>query len=266
MRQNETEAEEKALAFRERHGLGIAPIKELVALAEESMGLDLVFEELPPGIDALTTKDAEKEKVFVAVAATDNLERQRFTIAHEIAHIEFDDLVEGFSPHPVDQVVEDRAHSFARHLLIPRRGMEHRLIESGATKMALGLEHLSLLIQFFGVSPTVASIQLREESWISPETFDLWTEESALRLSVRYGWEVERNAARATSSRKRPSQRLTSRAIELYRRGLIPISLVASVRGKSIAATEADMIEAGVVPESPDVASSGHDQNVVDEL
>jgi hypothetical protein len=107
---------------------------------------------------------------------------------------------------------------------------------------------------------------LREESWITQETFDLWTEESATRLSVRYGWEVERNAARAISAQKRPSQRLTSRAIELYRRGLVPISLVASVRGKSIAATEKDMIEAGILPETPNLDAFNNDQNFVDEL
>ncbi|GAA1000488.1 ImmA/IrrE family metallo-endopeptidase [Subtercola frigoramans] len=266
MREHEAEAEEKAIAFRDRHGLGIAPIKDLVALAEEYMGLDLVFEELPVGIDALTTKDPEKGKVFVAVAVTANVERQRFTIAHEIAHIEFDDLVEGFSPHPVNPVLEDRAHSFARHLLIPHSGIEHRLIESGAKPMKLQLEHLSLLIQYFGVSPTVVSIQLLEGSWISQETFDEWTEQDAGRLSLRYGWEVQRNAARAISSQKRPSQRLASRAIELYRRGLVPISLVASVRGRSIDETKNDMIAAGIFPENVTADETSGDLGFVDEL
>jgi hypothetical protein len=192
LRANENEAEHKALAFREQHGLGIAPIRELVALAEDSLGLDLVFEDLPSGIDALTSGDDTTHKVFVAVATTENLERQRFTIAHEIGHIEFDDLVKGFTPHPNDPDTEDRAHSFARHLLIPREAMERRLTEIGAQPQKVELQHLSSLVQFFGVSPTVASIQMREEGWITDETFALWEQESAGRLSVQFahpsGW------------------------------------------------------------------------------
>jgi Zn-dependent peptidase ImmA (M78 family) len=264
VKSTETEAEHKAIAFRDRHGLGLAPIRDLVALAENRMGLDLVFEELPAGIDALTTKDGETGKVFVAVAATENLERQRFTIAHEIGHIEFGDLVEGFTPHENNFDAEDRAHTFARHLLIPREAMHHLLAEVNAQRFALELHHLSSLVQFFGVSPTVAAIQLREESWISDDTFSQWEQETAPRLSVLFGWDAERKALLATSAQKRPSQRLTSRAVDLYGRGLVAIEFVASVTGRPVSEVEADMKRFDIEPAK--LSSATDEPFVIDEL
>ncbi len=260
---NEESGRSKAVALRAEHGLGIAPISDVASFAEEVMGFDIVLmdmlnpdDEAPASrqsrtrIDAMTARDPDRDRTLIAVATTKNAERQRFSIAHELGHALFNDLLDGDEHHPYDSLEEDRAHCFARHLLIPVGGIAHRLDEYGAEPGGLRQDHLSTLVQHFGVSAVVAARQLHFAGWITDAQFAEWSKVDAAHLATIYGWQAERVARVVSSQTPRMPQRLVARATRAYTAGLISLEALAAVRGETLDDTREWVTSAGVTVKS----------------
>lgn len=259
---NEESGRSEALALREEHGLGIAPIADVASFAEEAMGFDVVLMDMrnpdddDPArrqsrtrIDAMTARDPNRHRTLIAVATTKNAERQRFSMSHELGHAMFDDLLDGGEHHPYDSPEEHRAHCFARHLLIPVEGIAHRLKEAGAEPGQLREEHLSALVQHFGVSAVVAARQLHYAGWITDDQRAEWGDADAGRLAAVYGWQAERVARVVASATPRVPQRLVARATRAYAAGLISLEELAAVRDEKLDVARDWVKNAGIIVE-----------------
>jgi len=77
---------------------------------------------------------------------------------------------------------------------------------------------------------------------------------TAPKLAARFGWSDQYRALQADSDQRRAPQRLLARAIKGYEEGVLPAQAIATLRGITLEAAEADLREAGVAPAERPIA------------
>ena len=244
-----------ASEVRSRHGLGNAPIRDIIQVAEDFCGTVIFSREFPEAYEAFTAQDAVSGTTIIAVGISDNYERQRFTIAHELGHLESGRMSPDVHSLPdyersVDEIWAD---NFARHLLLPISAAQKYLADMGHARGTLDVASLSDLVRVFGVSPKAAMIQLRDAKWISHGEFTTWWGAApaltSRGLAVKYGWASERDAmVRASLTPRRPT-RVVRAATAAYEDGTITLESLAQVAGESdLESFRTTLQESGVAP------------------
>lgn len=249
----ELEAQQKAAGFREAHGLGVAPIGDLVALIEEVVGVDVAIVEAPSSEHGITMRDPVHGLTIIAAATSIHPMRQRSTLAHELAHVLFEEwLLPVNTAPPAGRPAEEiRADAFARHLLAPEGGIRTLLSESALVTEA----ELSRVVQHFQVSPAIAAIALCSAGLIDAEQKKQWRGVTALNLAARYGWATDYFAMQDRSRQKRPPQKLLARAIRGYQEGLVQAKTLALLRSIQPEGLLLELEEAGIKPRETSTVS-----------
>jgi Zn-dependent peptidase ImmA (M78 family) len=246
----ELEAYLSARKLREAHGLSTAPIRdvqELIEMVDPEIFVAVL--DMPAGMDGMVVKDPARDRTVVGVATTSVPERLRSSLAHELGHIVNSDYVGELPPNCAERTPsENRADTFARHLLAPREGIELHLLDLGATAGHLELAHLASVTRHFGVSPVMALIQLRAMRWLSGTQEQDWKRESARSLALRFGGLEEYKARAAESQRPVPPRKLVARATEGYVENQISLRTLALLNGEDPEDLKAELDEAGIVP------------------
>lgn len=241
----ETEGCAAAARFRQEHHLGIQPLGDLVAIIEQTTGIDVAVLEVGPDEHGLTMRDPARDTVFIGVARTPNPMRQRSTLAHELGHVLFEDWADSDTGNWSDRSpAEIRADAFARHLLLPVEGLREFL----GNRESVTQPALSEIVQRFLVSPQIAAIALHQADYIDDDTKQEWMALTAPRLAARFGWSDQYRALQADSDQRRAPQQLLARAIRGYAEAVLPAQAIATLRGISLEAAEAGLREAGIVP------------------
>jgi Zn-dependent peptidase ImmA (M78 family) len=241
------EAEGRAAAeqFRREHELGLQPLGDLVALIEQTAGVDVAVLDVGPDEHGLTMRDPQRGAVFVGVARTRRPMRQRSTLAHELGHVVFDDgagnaTCDWSAPSPP----ESRANAFARHLLLPLGGLKAMLGGSKEVRPAT----LSAVVQRFLVSAQIAAIALEQAGYIDAATKRDWMSQTTPQLATRFGWSDQYRALRHDSDQRRAPQRLLTRAIRGYAEGVVSAQTIAVLRGVTPENAASELREAGIYP------------------
>jgi Zn-dependent peptidase ImmA (M78 family)/DNA-binding XRE family transcriptional regulator len=146
------DAEQAAEALRERWEIGVDPIPLMAELLEER-GVKVIALRLPENVSgskAFVQRPGFEDVPVIVVNQLHNGERQRFTLAHELAHLvlRFTDLSDS------DQ--EKAADRFAGAFLMAKE-MVKRLLGENRTSISLG--ELAELKKIFKVS--IASLVVR---------------------------------------------------------------------------------------------------------
>ncbi|GIF07323.1 ImmA/IrrE family metallo-endopeptidase [Actinoplanes siamensis] len=241
----EVEGRAAAEKFRQDHRLGQQPLGDLVALIEQSAKVDVAVLDVGPDEHGLTMCDPQRGTVFIGVARTRHPMRQRSTLAHELAHVVFGDWADNTggdwsTPSPT----ESRANAFARHLLLPVKGLKTFVADVAETNLAT----LSAIVQRFLVSPQIAAIALEQAGRINADTKREWMSATAPQLAVRFGWSDQYHALQADSDQRRAPQRLLARAIQGYAEGVISVQAIATLRGITPEQATTELREAGISP------------------
>ncbi|SIO90009.1 ImmA/IrrE family metallo-endopeptidase [Nocardiopsis sp. JB363] len=247
------EAEGRALAerFREEQHLGVQPLGDLVAVIEQTTGIDVAVLEAGQDQHGLMMRDPQRGSVFIGVARTRRPMRQRSSLAHELGHALFEDMTDASASTWDHRSPEEiRADAFARHLLIPFEGLREFLGGQGALAQSV----LSEVVQHFLVSPSIAAIALCRAGYIDDGTKQSWRKLTTPQLATRFGWSDQYRALQDDSDRGRAPQRLLARAISAYAEGVLSVQAIATLRGISRREAEAELREAGVVPKERAVA------------
>ncbi|WUH91918.1 XRE family transcriptional regulator [Streptomyces sp. NBC_00433] len=248
----EQQARELAYRVRAALDLGCAPIADVDELIEQLTGVDTAVLDLPSTADGFTATDPARDTTLIAVRACDVPERQRFSFAHELGHLLWND---GAQVHELDDgrtPGERRCDAFARHLLAPEEGIRAWFAtEQIPEQRPVSERTAALLARHFRVSFPVVLIQLETMGMISPEQKkELWGP-SGSHLAQRYGWgpayELEKEAASAV----RAPRRILERAVEAYRRNLIGVRALAMLEGRKPEEAEVKLREAGIIPNPP---------------
>ncbi|HWE90437.1 MAG TPA: ImmA/IrrE family metallo-endopeptidase, partial [Pseudonocardiaceae bacterium] len=164
---------------------------------------------------------------------------------HELGHVLFEDWVDSGAGNGSDRrTAEIRADTFARHLLVPVEGLREFLRDREIVTQST----LSEIVQRFLASPPIAAIALHQANFIDDGTKQEWMSLTAPQLAARFGWSDQYRALQTDSDQRRAPQRLLARAIKGYAEGALPAQAIATLRGITLEAAEADLREAGVVP------------------
>ena len=247
----EVDGSAAAARFRQEHRLGLQPLGDLVTLIEQTTGIDVAVLDAGPDEHGMTMRDPKRGAVFIGVARTRHPMRQRSTLAHELGHVQFEDWAGDAGGNWSERSPSEvRADAFARHLLLPARGLREFL----GQRTELSESTLSAVVQRFLVSPAIAAIALHQAGYIDAATKQEWKVLSTPQLAVRYGWSDQYQALQADADRRRAPQRLLARSVRGYVEGVLPARAIATLRGIPADAAEAELREAGIVPAEHPVA------------
>jgi Zn-dependent peptidase ImmA (M78 family) len=247
----EAEGSELARRFRHDHHLGVQPLGDLVAVIEQTTGIDVAVLDVGPDEHGLAMRDPARGTVFIGVARTRNPMRQRSTLAHELGHVLFADWADADAGNWGDRgPAEIRADAFARHLLVPADGLRDFIGERPPS----ALSTLSAVVQRFLISPQIAAIALHQAGYVDEATKQDWMTQRTPQLAARFGWSDQYQALQDDSDRRRAPQRLLARAITGYAEGVLPAQAIATLRGMSLEAVAKELEEAGVAPAERPIA------------
>jgi len=236
-----------AEAFREQHGLGVAPIADLVTLIEQILGVDVAVTDAEDHGHGMTLRDPVRGVGVMGVARTRNPMRQRSTLAHEIGHLVMDDgdfAGSGSAGDPARTRQEQSADAFARHLLVPLQGVRSMLRDRTGVTVA----DLSAAVQRFVASPQLVAIQLHQAGLIDAARKAEYMDYTTPQLASRHGWPDQYHALQAESDQHRAPQKLLARAVAGYVEGVVPVETIARLRGLPVEQIQHELDDAGIRP------------------
>lgn len=239
------EADGKTLAsrFRKENNLGDQPLGDLVALIEQTTGIDVAVLDVEPDEHGMTMRDPDRNAVFIAIASTKNPMRQRSTLAHELAHVLFEDWIDSTRAGWDERTPEEiRADVFARHLLVPVGGIK----EFVDNRSLVDESTLSAVVQRFLVSPPIAAIAMHQADCITEAKKTEWLALTTPALAARFGWSDQYRALQTDAGQRRAPQRLLTRAIEGYMEHVVSAQTLATLRRTDVATIEAELLDAGL--------------------
>jgi Zn-dependent peptidase ImmA (M78 family)/transcriptional regulator with XRE-family HTH domain len=238
--------------------LGDGPLLRFPELLEERFHLDVDLAPLPEAVDGLCVSLGDR--VLVLVGSRKPSSRQRFTLAHELAHYLVDDL----GPFHVDELgvrarslAEMRANAFAAHLLMPENGV--RAAVEGVDDDAERAVRVALS---FGASVGAAAYQLGNLGLLPDAARDRLAMAGSKPLLMRYALPSDWHQDESGRGRVRPPSRLYGRATLAYRRGLIGLLPIAELLQRSDHdQLRQELDDAGLAPdEDVAIADIGSDQ------
>lgn len=157
------QAEQDATELRQRLGLGLAPIRDMVTLLEMDLGIRVFVRRFDGRISGLFAYD-EALGACILLNANHPLPRRNQTAGHEAGHF----TGTRHSPevlllHPTINSREERyADAFARALLTPGRAVMQKFQEVTAGAAQLTRRHVIVLAHIFGVSREAMVRRLEE--------------------------------------------------------------------------------------------------------
>jgi Zn-dependent peptidase ImmA (M78 family)/DNA-binding XRE family transcriptional regulator len=156
------EAEEAAKRLRETWKLGDHGLMNVYGMIE-SFGIKVVEITTSESFDGMTGKVNDKIPLIVVNTAM-TVERKRFTVIHELAHIllRFDTSME-------EKEVERLCNRFAGAVLMPSELLRDLI---GPTREQIGLRELILIKNHFGISLQALMYRAAELNYISQATLE----------------------------------------------------------------------------------------------
>lgn len=147
------EAETASKSVRRAWNLGGSPIPDMAHLIEER-GIKILKLLLPKSVDGLTcfVQSAERDDIPVVICSTaKSVERQRFTIAHELGHM----VLKIPSSLPEEKVCD----RFAGAFLVPEEELTR---EVGQRRANFGFDEFIEVKRFFGISAAALVVRMRD--------------------------------------------------------------------------------------------------------
>lgn len=159
----------KAQELREQLGEDANSPVDIFSLASQIEGLTLVFYPMGSNISGMCVRD--KEIRLIAINSTMSYGRQRFSLAHELYHLYFDDA-SGFNVCSVKldpkSENERRADQFASYFLAPYKSLRSAIKRIAGTA-SLSMENIIFLEQYYGMSHLAMFWRLVSEGFLSSD-------------------------------------------------------------------------------------------------
>jgi Zn-dependent peptidase ImmA (M78 family)/DNA-binding XRE family transcriptional regulator len=218
------QAEQDALELRQRLGLGMSPIPDIVTLLEMELGVRVYIRRFDGKISGLFAFD-DALGPCILLNANHPRERRTQSAAHETGHfISTRREPEVLHSYETENSREERyANAFGRSFLTPIRGVTQKFEEVMAGSDTLSRRHVIVLGHFFGVSREAIVRRLEELALIKPGTWDWFqsnggiTDDQARQV---LGDLSTPDAYKADADRP-TTLRLNLLASEVYRKGLL---------------------------------------------
>jgi Zn-dependent peptidase ImmA (M78 family) len=217
------QASSLAEQVRELAGIGDSYIEELAGFCEESLGVDVAVENLPRGLDGLSIARGNYRLALVssAIPAT----RQRYTLAHEVAHLAAGDTQEVVIDEDLfgqSSVREKRANAFAAAFLMPESSLRKALGTSGPTEASVG----EMLVHY-KVSLDALAWRLFNVKLVDAAGRERIRQLSARRLVLLAGHAGEYQRQLQDHGLRRLPTGLLQRALDAFNRGDVGVRVLA---------------------------------------
>jgi Zn-dependent peptidase ImmA (M78 family)/DNA-binding XRE family transcriptional regulator len=218
------QAEQDAAELRQRLGLGVGPVTNIVTLLEMELGVRVYVRRIDGRISGLFAYDDDLGACML-LNANHPRERRNQSGGHEMGHF----ISTRREPEVLhqDEAVNSReeryANAFARALLMPSRSVLQKFHEVTAGSDRLTRRHVIILAHFFGVSRESIVRRLEELGSVKQGTWDWFlanggiTDEQARQV---LGDLIAPDTEKAESNRP-TTLRLNLLAYEAHRRGLM---------------------------------------------
>jgi len=200
---------------------------ELIGRIEDQFGVDVVVTGLPQDCDGLSFSDGGVRAIVLATSSAPF--RQRFTLAHELAHLAFGDSQDEVIEEQLESEktpVESRASSFAASFLAPRSEI---VAFVGGRSPVEAFEDLVLRFQ---MSPSAMSWRLLNEGLISQEDQRKLGAQTARAMAMRAGEAAQHTNRARLAGVPRPAQRLVDAYLDAYRDGVATLRPAATLLGQ----------------------------------
>jgi Zn-dependent peptidase ImmA (M78 family) len=167
------QAEQNAEELRQRVGLGMAPIPDLITILEMEFGVRVYVRRVDSRISGIFAYDEELGACML-LNANHPRERRAQTAAHETGHFLSTRRDAEILPiAELDNSREERyANAFARALLTPARSVLQKFRDVAAGSDRLTRRHVIILAHFFGVSREAMVRRLEELGCAKLGTWD----------------------------------------------------------------------------------------------
>jgi Zn-dependent peptidase ImmA (M78 family)/transcriptional regulator with XRE-family HTH domain len=167
------QAEQDALDLRQRLGLGLSPIFDIVTLLELELGVRVYIRRIDGGISGLFAYD-EALGACILLNGNHPRDRRAQTAAHELGHLvstrrEPEVLEEGVTENSRE---ERYANTFGRAFMTPARAVMQKFKEITVGSEKLTRRHVIVLAHFFGVSREAIVRRLEELKLAKSGTWD----------------------------------------------------------------------------------------------
>jgi Zn-dependent peptidase ImmA (M78 family)/DNA-binding XRE family transcriptional regulator len=167
------QAEQDALDLRQRLGLGLSPISDIVTLLELELGVRVYIRRIDGGISGLFAYD-EALGACILLNGNHPRDRRTQTAAHELGHLvstrrEPEVLEEGVTE---NSRAERYANTFGRAFMTPARAVMQKFKEITVGSEKLTRRHVIVLAHFFGVSREAIIRRLEELKLAKSGTWD----------------------------------------------------------------------------------------------
>jgi Zn-dependent peptidase ImmA (M78 family)/DNA-binding XRE family transcriptional regulator len=167
------QAELDALELRQRIGLGVGPIQDIISLLEFEFGVRVYVRRFDGRISGLFAYE-EPIGACILLNANHRRERRTQTAAHETGHL----VATRRQPEVLEEALVPRspeeryADAFGRCLLMPARGVTEKFREITAGATRLTRRHIIVLAHTFGTSREAAVKRLEELKLTKEGTWD----------------------------------------------------------------------------------------------
>jgi Zn-dependent peptidase ImmA (M78 family)/DNA-binding XRE family transcriptional regulator len=168
-----TQAEQDAVELRQRLGLGLGPISDIVTLLEMELGVRIYVRRFEGSISGLFAYD-EALGPCILLNANHPRDRRTQTAAHECGHfVSARRTPEILRTDETETSREERyAGAFGRAFLTPARGVSQKFHEVIVGSDRLTRRHVIILAHFFGISREAMVRRLEDLKLIKEGTWD----------------------------------------------------------------------------------------------
>ncbi|MFM0758091.1 helix-turn-helix domain-containing protein [Paraburkholderia strydomiana] len=214
----EQQAEDVALSLRQRLGIGLGPIPDLVSFVELDLGLRVFERSLPSKVSGAYAFD-DSVGGFVVVNSRHVPERRRLTLAHELCHalLRRNGLVVHLTDDDLGVREERFCDAFARAFLMPAVTVRKKAAELRDAAGQFSVRQLLAMAIYFHTSIEAMTRRLEGIGLLPKGTFDSLKER---KLGTKHLEQVRREMAEPA-----PLPRFTPRtmllAAEAFERGLL---------------------------------------------
>lgn len=201
-----TQIDERADELRDSWDLGMDPIPSMCELLEDK-GIKVVVDDLPESINGLgchILREGKRVGEAVVVSIGFNVERRRFTLAHELAH-----RIIRSTGNPAIRL-ESAMNRFAGAFLVPR---QHLYGEVGGRRHRITYYEIIRLKKMYGVSAAAMLIRLGQVGVLTPSAVRYAFATFARSWRTSEPEEMKRDQGFAAFEKPRRFKRLVSRAV-----------------------------------------------------
>lgn len=166
---NETKIIVRAGQIRQRLGEDSDSPVDIFAMVQNIDRLTIVYYPLGDSLSGVCVKSEAGN--IIAINSGMTIGRQRFSLAHELYHLYFDDNMSAFCSKSIDtgSLIEREADLFASYFLMPPAALATKADELRKSNgnRELSMRDVIRIEQFFGVSHQAAVIRLKKDGYLS---------------------------------------------------------------------------------------------------